>query len=143
MSSNDFDGPYYRPDGGQGAGDQGAGANGAGGQGAGRAGGAGGDGWGAAGDARYRAPEGLGDDGVWRDSSIDADYETRTHRAIRPGGNGPHGDPSYSYFSDGNGWRNSGNPGGPGARPGQAPDATSLNATRAVFGAGPDRKSVV
>ena len=47
----------------------------------------------AVGDARYRAPEGWGNDGFWRDSSIDADYKTTTHRAIRPGGDGSHGDP--------------------------------------------------
>jgi membrane peptidoglycan carboxypeptidase len=123
VSSNDFDGPPFRPAGGQGADDQGAGANNGGGQ------GAGGNG---AGGARYPAPEGWGNDGFWRDSSIDADYETSTN-ALRPAGNGPHGDPGYSYFSDGNGWQNAQ---AKAARPGQAADATSFDATRAVFPAG-------
>ena len=131
MSSNDFDGPHYRPTGGRGADDQGAGANGV------TAHGTGSNGQGAAGAARYRAPEGWGKDGTWRDSSIDADYETNTQRPVRPAGDGAHGDAGYSYFSDGNGWQNSAASGAQSARPAQALDATSFDATRAVFGAGP------
>jgi len=114
VSSNDFDGPFFRPAGGQGADDQEAGANGATAQGTGNGG------LGAAGGPRYQAPEGWGDDGFWRDSSIDADYETNTQRPIRPGTHGSHGDPRYSYFSDGNGWQNSQNPA---TRPGQSGDS--------------------
>jgi membrane peptidoglycan carboxypeptidase len=132
VSSNDFDGPHFRPAGGRGADDQGPRANHAGGH------GAGGNG---AGGARYPAPEGWDNDGTWRDSSIDSDYDTSTQPPVRPAGDGPHGDAGYSYFSDGNGWRNSAKPGGrhsanPGAKPGQAADATSLDATRAAFPAG-------
>ncbi len=135
MSSNDFDGPY-RPAGGRGADDSGgtrgagaggAGAGGAGGAGAGGAGapgagrhgaGSGGDGRGggyARGNGRGRAgkypdPEGWGDDGFWRDSSMDSDYETGLNKAVRTNGNSPRGDGGYSYWADGRGWKNS--PGG-------------------------------
>lgn len=95
MSNNDFDGPYSRPDGGRGADGQGAGANGA-----------------------YRAPEGWGNDGVWRDSSVDANYQTGMHQAIRPGGNGRPVNPGYGHFPDGGGWRGGAVPGGPWQGPG-------------------------
>jgi membrane peptidoglycan carboxypeptidase len=88
--------------------------------------------------ARYPAPEGWGNDGIWRDSAIDSNYETGVLGVV-PSSGGSHEDPGYSYFSDGKGWENrpSAN-----ARPGQAPsagtgigagagavDATSLGAT--------------
>ena len=126
MSSNDFDGPTFRPAGrgadGQGAGDQGAGHDAPG-----------------AGSAGYAAPEGWETGGFWRDSSIDSDYETNLQGAIRPVDRGPRQDPGYSYWADGKGWENSpgasAQPGQPG-QPGQPSDPTSYDMTRA-YGAGP------
>ena len=113
MSSNDFDGPPSGPAGGRGADEQGAEAPGAAGQGTGS------DGQGKGGNsANYPAPEGWGEDGVWRDSAVDSNYETGMLPAVPDGDS--HEDPGFSYFSDGRGWENK-----PGAneRPGQAPGA--------------------
>src|SRR6202000_2775129 len=98
VSSNDFDGPH------SGARDPGQGA--------------------APSAANYPAPEGWGNDGFWRDSAIDSNYETGMQRAV-PTANAPHEDPGYSYFSDGGGWESK-----PGAseQPGQAPGAGALGA---------------
>jgi membrane peptidoglycan carboxypeptidase len=84
-------------------------------------------------DDKYPEPEGWGDDGFWRDPSIDSDYETGLTSPVRPAPDGPHEDPGYSYWSDGKGWENSpgsGGAGGTGPRPG---DATSLDATRGAY----------
>ena len=120
MSSNDFDGPHFQPVSGRGADEQGAQALGANGQGAG------------GNPAKYPAPEGWGNDGIWRDSAIDSNYETGVQRAVPPP-SASHEDPGYSYFSDGKGWEN--RPGA-NARPGEAPGvgagaaaATSVGAT--------------
>jgi len=120
VSSNDFDGPHFQPVSGRGADEQGAQALGADGQSAG------------GNAAKYPAPEGWGNDGIWRDSAIDSNYETGVQRAV-PSPSGSHEDPGYSYFSDGKGWEN--RPGA-NARPGDAPgvgagvaDATSIGAT--------------
>ncbi|MGH3299205.1 MAG: transglycosylase domain-containing protein, partial [Trebonia sp.] len=114
MSSNDFDGSHSGPAGARGADEQGAQPLGAAGQGAGE------NGKGAdAGAAKYPAPEGWGNDGFWRDSAIDSNYETGMQRAVPPA-SGPHEDPGYSYFSDGRGWESAP---GAAARPGQAPGA--------------------
>ena len=112
MSSNDFDGPHSGPAGARGADEQGAQSLGDAGQGA-RDTGQGAD----PSAANYPAPEGWGNDGFWRDSAIDSNYETGMQRAV-PTANGPHEEPGYSYFSDGRGWESK-----PGAneRPGQAP----------------------
>ena len=60
-------------------------------------------------NGKYPEPEGWGDDGFWRDTSIDSDYETGHSSAVRPSaavrpalGNG-----GYSYWADGKGWANS------------------------------------
>jgi membrane peptidoglycan carboxypeptidase len=79
VSINDFDGPY-RPAGGRGA-----------------------DGK----DGKYPEPEGWGDDGFWRDSGIDSDYETGLNSAVRTDRNGPRGNGGYSYWADGKGWQSS------------------------------------
>jgi membrane peptidoglycan carboxypeptidase len=85
-------------------------------------------------DDKYPEPEGWGNDGFWRDPSIDSDYATGINSPVRPIPDGPREDPGYSYWADGKGWENSpgaaeGTPGtgGTGLRPG---DATSLDATR-------------
>jgi hypothetical protein len=79
-----------------------------------------GNGQGTGGNAvQYPAPEGWGNDGFWRDSAMDSNYETGTQAAVRPAG-GSHEDPGYSYFSDGKGWENTP---GPNGRPGQVPGA--------------------
>ncbi len=117
MSSNDFDGSHFGPAGARGADEQGAQAPDAAGQ------DAGGNAQGADGNAaKYPAPEGWGNDGFWRDSAIDSNYETGMQRAVRPAAGGSHEDPGYSYFSDGRGWENK--PGANG-RPGQAPAANA------------------
>ena len=129
MSSNDFDGPN-RPAGGRGAneylgGGRGAGAGGSGAQETGRhsagrngdgsrggyargngkpGNGKPGSGNGKAG--KYPEPEGWGDDGFWRDSGIDSDYETGLNGAVRTDGNGPRGNGGYSYWADDKGWQN-------------------------------------
>ena len=150
MSSNDFDGPYFGPDGSRGADEQGAGApqageQAAGGQGAGGQS-AGNEGHGPGGRPRYPAPEGWGNDGFWRDSSIDSDYETTRQPPVRPAAD-PRETPGYSYWADGRGWENSpgapggpgsaGGPGAPGARPGQTPSAPATSSfdpnARAAF----------
>jgi membrane peptidoglycan carboxypeptidase len=145
VSSNDFDGPN-RPAGGRGAneylgGGRGTGAGGSGAQETGRhSAGRNGDGSrggyargnGKAG--KYPEPEGWGDDGFWRDSGIDSDYETGLNGAVRTDGNGPRGNGGYSYWADDKGWQNS--PGsGAGAR-GAGKDAPRGDATRADYGAG-------
>jgi membrane peptidoglycan carboxypeptidase len=114
VSSNDFDGPHAGPAGARGADEQGAQSLGDAGQGA-RDTGQGAD----PSAANYPAPEGWGNDGFWRDSAIDSNYETGMQRAV-PTANAPHEDPGYSYFSDGRGWESK-----PGAteQPGQAPAA--------------------
>jgi membrane peptidoglycan carboxypeptidase len=127
VSSNDFDGPYSGPDGSRGADEQGAGTPPAGGQGAGGAGGqgAGNEGQGKGGRPSYPAPEGWDNDGFWRDSSIDSDYETGRQTPVRPA-DGPREAPGYSYWADGRGWEST--PGAPGAAPGApgvAPGAAS------------------
>jgi membrane peptidoglycan carboxypeptidase len=137
VSSNDFDGPQFGPASGRGADEQGAEAPGAGGQGA-------GDNSQGGKSARYPAPEGW-NDGFWRDSAMDSNYETGVQGPVRPpGGSGD--DPGYSYFSDGRGWENK-----PGANPwpGQvppgpgAPGATSVGPTAAGgYGAGGNPTSV-
>ena len=131
MSSNDFDGPWFRPAGGRGADEQGA-EEGAGGQGADGLGadglGAGGNGQDAGGSAaKYPEPEGWGNDGFWRDSAMDSNYETGMQRVVPPD-SGSRDDPGYSYFSDGKGWQNA-----PGANawPGQVPGPGAAGATAA------------
>ncbi len=116
MSNNDFDGPY-RPAGGRGADDNSGGTRGASG----------------AGGARYPDPEGWGDDGFWRDSSMDSDYETGLNQAIRTNGNGPRGSGGYSYWADGKGWENSpgnGTAGNGSAGNGSAGNGAAANAGR-------------
>jgi membrane peptidoglycan carboxypeptidase len=85
-------------------------------------------------DDKYPEPEGWGDDGFWRDPSIDSDYETGITGPVRPAPEGPREDPGYSYWADGKGWESSpgggGGAGGGGPRPG---DATSLDATRGAY----------
>ena len=101
MSSNDFDGSQYRPEGGRGA-----------------------DGQEAGGGARYPAPEGWENDGFWRDSSVDANYDTGVQNPVPPASSAHREDPGYSYWSDGSGWQNS--PGGstpPGGHPAPAANA--------------------
>jgi membrane peptidoglycan carboxypeptidase len=68
---------------------------------------------GAADAGKYPEPEGWGEDGFWRDPSIDSDYETGTTSAVRPrrGGSPDSGTPGYSYWADGKGWENA--PGSP------------------------------
>jgi membrane peptidoglycan carboxypeptidase len=80
---------------------------------------------------KYPEPEGWGQDGFWRDPSIDSDYETGTTSAIRPrrGGSSDSGTPGYSYWADGKGWENA--PGSP--PPGSA--ASGLTASGAPGGA--------
>jgi membrane peptidoglycan carboxypeptidase len=139
VSSNDFDGPY-RPAGGRGAedhpgGGRTVGAGGSGAQGAGRHS-TGRNGKGANGkDAKYPDPEGWGDDGFWRDSGIDSDYETGLNGAVRTDSNGPRGNGGYSYWADGKGWRNSLGK-ARAARNGASRGAASGDATRTDYGAG-------
>ena len=64
MSSNDFDGSLSGPVSGRGADEQGAEALGANGQSTGSGPGTGGN------AVQYPAPEGWGEDGVWRDSAM-------------------------------------------------------------------------
>jgi membrane peptidoglycan carboxypeptidase len=122
VSSNDFDGSPFGPASGHGADEQGDQALGADGQGADdNEQGTGGT------SAKYPAPEGWGEDGVWRDSAVDSYYETGTLPPVPPD-RSPHEDPGYSYFSDGKGWENAP---GANARPGEtagtgAADVTSL-----------------
>ena len=112
MSSNDFDGPHFGPAGGRGADEQGAQALGA------DAEGTGGNAQGPSGAAgQYPAPEGWGNDGFWRDSAMDSNYETGIQGAV-PSAGDAHENPGYSYFSDGRGWEST-----PGA--GSAPAASS------------------
>jgi membrane peptidoglycan carboxypeptidase len=113
VSSNDFDGPHFGPAGGRGADEPGAKALGAFGQ------GADGEAQGASGTAgQYPAPEGWGNDGTWRDSAIDSNYETGVQGAVRPVGD-PHAEPGYSYFSDGRGWESKPGANGTSAQPAQ------------------------
>jgi membrane peptidoglycan carboxypeptidase len=143
VSSNDFDGPN-RSAGGRGANDylgggRGTGAGGSGAQETGRhSAGRNGDGSrggyargnGKPGDGKagkYPEPEGWGDDGFWRDSGIDSDYETGLNAAVRTDRNGPRGDGGYSYWADDKGWQNS---------PGKGAGAAKGDATRADYGAG-------
>ena len=85
MSSDDFDGSPLGSGSGPGADEQGAGALDASG-----------------GSGPYPAPEGWSNDGVWRDSAMDSNYETNVQRAIRQ--SDPPPDPGYSYWADGKGW---------------------------------------
>jgi membrane peptidoglycan carboxypeptidase len=78
---------------------------------------------------KYPEPEGWGDDGFWRDSGIDSDYETGLNGAVRTDRNGPRGDGGYSYWADDKGWQNS--PGKASAKGNGAGDAT-----RADYSAG-------
>ena len=113
MSSNDFDGPHFGPAGGQGADEQGAQALGA------DAEGAGGNAQGPSGAAgQYPAPEGWGNDGFWRDSAMDSNYETGVQGAV-PSASDAHENPGYSYFSDGRGWEST--PGAGSATPARLP----------------------
>ena len=129
VSSNDFDGPPFGPASGQGADEQGAQAPGP----AGRAG----TDRARAAAAKYPAPEGWGNDGFWRDSAMDSNYETGMQSAVRPPiGSGD--DPGYSYFSDGQGWQSA--PAEPARQSTQPPDdgaagATSIGATSVGPGA--------
>ena len=87
-------------------------------------------------DDKYPEPEGWGDDGFWRDPSIDSDYETGITGPVRPAPEGPREDPGYSYWADGKGWENSPGAGSGGSAGGTAPrpgDATSLDATRGAY----------
>ena len=120
MSSNDFDGPPFGPASGHGADEQGEQApGGAAGQGADDSG------QGTGGNAvQYPAPEGW-NDGFWRDSAMDSNYETGMQSAVRPD-SGPHESPGYSYFSDGRGWENEPGSGtGPRPVPGAGGGSTS------------------
>ena len=60
-------------------------------------------------NGKYPEPEGWGDDGFWRDTSIDSDYETGHSSAARPRavGRPSLGNGGYSYWADGKGWANS------------------------------------
>src|SRR5215472_2698336 len=60
-------------------------------------------------NGKYPEPEGWGDDGFWRDTSIDSDYETGHSSAVRPSAAGRPalGNGGYSYWADGKGWANS------------------------------------
>ncbi|HTU06116.1 MAG TPA: hypothetical protein VMG13_11250, partial [Trebonia sp.] len=80
---------------------------------------------------KYPEPEGWGDDGFWRDPSIDSDYETGTTGAVRPARNdsGRNGAPGYSYWADGKGWENS-----PGTASAQSASAQSASAHSAGEG---------
>jgi membrane peptidoglycan carboxypeptidase len=86
---------------------------------------------GAADAGKYPEPEGWGQDGFWRDPSIDSDYETGTSSAIRPrrGGSSDSGTPGYSYWADGKGWENA-----PGSLP-RGSAASGLTASGAPGGA--------
>jgi membrane peptidoglycan carboxypeptidase len=147
VSSNDFDGPY-RPAGGRGADDNSGGARNAGGsgaQGAGRhiaarngdatrGGYPRGNG---KGDGKYPEPEGWGEDGFWRDSGIDSDYETGLNRPVRTDRNGPPGSGGYSYWSDGKGWQNSQGNGSADVVAQRGAGGDTGQATRVQHGAGP------
>jgi hypothetical protein len=80
---------------------------------------------------KYPEPEGWGQDGFWRDPSIDSDYETGTTSAIRPrrSGGSDSGTPGYSYWADGKGWENA-----PGSPP-HGSAASGLTASGAPGGA--------
>ncbi|MGC1566469.1 MAG: hypothetical protein WA794_10710, partial [Trebonia sp.] len=80
---------------------------------------------------KYPEPEGWGQDGFWRDPSIDSDYETGTTSAIRPrrSGGSDSGTPGYSYWADGKGWENA-----PGSPP-HGSAASGLTASGASGGA--------
>ncbi|HEY0932510.1 MAG TPA: biosynthetic peptidoglycan transglycosylase, partial [Trebonia sp.] len=88
--------------------------------------------------ARYPAPEGWGNDGFWRDSSVDANYETGRLNPVRPE-SGPRENPGYSYWADGRGWENSPTANQqPGPEPG-APTfnpAPGFNPARSAYGTG-------
>jgi len=73
---------------------------------------------------KYPEPEGWGQDGFWRDPSIDSDYETGTTAAVRPrrSGGSDSGTPGYSYWADGKGWENA---------PGSPPDAKAAGGAAA------------
>ncbi len=87
-------------------------------------------------DEKYPDPEGWGDDGFWRDSGIDSDYETGLNSAVRTDRNGPRGNGGYSYWADGKGWQNSaGNAPEPGKGAASA-GAARGDATRADYRAG-------
>ena len=77
---------------------------------------------------KYPEPEGWGQDGFWRDPSIDSDYETGTTSAVRPrrSGGPDSGTPGYSYWADGKGWENA-----PGSPP-HGSAASGLTATRSA-----------
>jgi membrane peptidoglycan carboxypeptidase len=121
VSNNDFDGPPFGPASGQGADEQGDQAPGAAGP------GADGSGQGTGGNAvQYPAPEGW-NDGFWRDSAMDSNYETGMQSAVRPE-SGPHESPGYSYISDGRGWESAPGPNAePTAGPGPGPGAGSTS----------------
>jgi membrane peptidoglycan carboxypeptidase len=95
VSSNDFDGSYFGPGSGHGADELGADPLGTGTQGAGAPG--------TGGNAKYPDPEGWGNDGIWRDSSVDSFYETGMQPPVD---RAPGPDNGYSYWSDGAGWLN-------------------------------------
>jgi len=78
---------------------------------------------------KYPEPEGWGEDGFWRDPSIDSDYETGTTAAVRPRrGGSDSGTPGYSYWADGKGWQNT---------PGSAPPATAAGGASASASGAP------
>lgn len=131
-SNNDFDGPYG-PAGGRGANGYSGGGN-ANRRNDGARGG-------------YAPPEGWGEDGFWRDSSVDANYETGKLQPLDPhdygnGGGGRHGRgvPGAQGVP--------GNPREPRGQGGYGPDATRVqqgfgpDATRAQQGIGPDATRV-
>ena len=120
MSNNDFDGSYFGPDGGRGADEQGAGPHGTG---------LPGDG------TRYPAPEGWDQQGFWRDSSIDSDYDTGLHNPVPPHAGSSREEPGYSYFSDGAGWQSSPAPAAP--QPGPAAPQPALPASAWPGAGGP------
>ena len=55
-------------------------------------------------NGKYPEPEGWGDDGFWRDTSIDSDYVTGHTSAVRPSaaGRAALGNGGYSFWADGN-----------------------------------------
>jgi len=137
VSSNDFDGPYG-PAGARGSDDNSGGARDASRNGGNRGG--------------YAPPEGWGDDGFWRDSSIDANYETGGLQPLDPrsrgrgggrGGGSREGDPRGGGRDPHNGGygRRQADPGpGPGPGPGGGYSARHGN-PRGGYGPGGPRNS--
>ncbi len=132
-SDNDFDGPY-RPAGGRGA---------SGYSGAGNANRAGGDRGG------YAPPEGWGEDGFWRDSSVDANYDTGKLRPVGPrdyppgrGGRHGRGGPAGQRVPGNQGAPGMRDPHGAGGYGGRGDGGYGPDATRVQRGHDPDATRV-